>query len=69
MTFRLVNSMNNIQYYTVIVDKGQLVEDREDAARVILRKKEPKTRFKRNLEQIVYDRASGTWKTTSTWNA
>lgn len=69
MSFRLRNSMNNIQYYTVIVDKGQLIEDREDTARVILRPKKPTPRFKRNFEQIVYDRHTGEWKTATTWNS
>lgn len=66
MSFRVNNSNKNIYYYTVILEKDQIKENKEDSPTIIIKPKQrPKSLLKRTFEKIVYEQ--GEWKIVSTY--
>lgn len=65
MSFRVSNTNKNIVYYTVLLDRDQIVKD--DSLRIEVKQRpRPKKTYKRNIEQIVFDRESGKWVSVQT---
>lgn len=65
MSFKVSNTNKNIVYYTVLLDRDQIVKD--DSLRMEARQKpKPKKTYKRNIEQIVFDRGTGKWVSVQT---
>lgn len=70
MSFKVTNSSKNIQYYTIILDKGQIQEEASDSGMLRIRSRpKPTSRYKKNFEKIVYDRHQQKWVTKIEWNA
>jgi len=67
--FKITNASKNVQYYTIILDKGQIHEESTDSGMLRIRTKpKPTSRYKKNFEKIVYDRELNKWVTQTTWN-
>lgn len=61
MPFKIKNNNSQIYYYTVLIDKDQIQENKDDKPTMKLKPKS-KSSIKRNREALVYDRENGVWK-------
>ncbi len=64
--FRVNNVSKNILYYTIILDKDQIKETRDDT-RVMIKRREVNPKFKRQCEQFIYNRETGKWESVTTF--
>lgn len=60
MSFKIKNNNSQIYYYTVLIDKEQIQENRDDKPTMKLKPK-TKPNSQKNRETLVYDRENGLW--------
>lgn len=67
MSFRIINPDKQIMYYTVILDKGQIQQNKDDHAMLRITPPQPKRKWRRNIERIVYDTDKNEWVSITTY--
>lgn len=66
--FRVKNLNSHIQYYTIVVDHDQIQENKDDSPQMIIKKRPRKHKpLSRQVENFVFDRASGEWRSEITY--
>ena len=67
-TFKVNDASKTIFYYTVILDKDQIQENKEDSRTMtVKRRMRVKPTMRRRFERIVYDPHTGQWTTVNTY--